>query len=65
MLDYVINFVNHFDPNGNTVANWPQYTPSNPTLLTLLDGASPVVLTNDTFRAQAIEYLTELTLASP
>lgn len=60
MMDYVINFVNHFNPNGQNLTRWPKYTPSSPTLLTILDGSEPLVLTNDTFREKAMEYVLEL-----
>ncbi|KAI0812536.1 carotenoid ester lipase precursor [Irpex lacteus] len=52
-VHYVVHFVNHFDPNGNSSARqaangtsgslfWPRYTPSNPQLLTLQDGPIPM-----------------------
>lgn len=65
MVDYLVNFVNHFDPNGQNLTNWPKYSTSNPTLFTLLDGPRPFALTNDTFRQAAIEYLVQLSLQYP
>ncbi|KAI0804500.1 carotenoid ester lipase precursor [Irpex lacteus] len=65
LTDYLINFVNHLDPNGNGSAYWPQYTPTNPTLMTFLDGPTPQELTQDTFREEAIGTLTELFLKYP
>lgn len=65
MMDYLVNFANHFNPNGQNLTNWPKYSPSNPTLLTLLDEPDPYILTNDTFRQEAMEYLTQLTLEYP
>lgn len=65
LTDYLINFVNHLDPNGNGSAYWPQYTPTNPTLMTFLDGPTPQELTQDTFREEAMRTLTELFLKYP
>ena len=65
MIDYVVHFVNHFDPNGKNLTAWPKYTPTNPTMLTLIEGPTPIVLTNDTYRKEAMEYLTELSLQYP
>lgn len=63
--DYLINFVNDLDPNGPTVLNWPQYNTSNPQLLTLLDGSTPFVLSQDTYRLAPIQFLQQLSLKYP
>ncbi|KIP02703.1 hypothetical protein PHLGIDRAFT_78736 [Phlebiopsis gigantea 11061_1 CR5-6] len=65
MIDYLVNFVNHFDPNGQNLTAWPKYTTATPTLLTLDDGPIPLTLTNDTFRQEAMAYLVELGLQHP
>ncbi|KAI0823990.1 carotenoid ester lipase precursor [Trametes gibbosa] len=65
MADYLINFVNHLDPNGNTVLSWPQYTPAAPKLLTFLDGLIPLRITNDDYRVDAMSFMTELSLKFP
>ena len=65
MTDYLVRFVANLDPNGNTGINWPQYTPSSPNLLTFLDWPVPLAITQDTFRQEAIAYLTNVTLANP
>ena len=65
MTDYLVRFVANLDPNGNTGINWPKYTPSSPNLLTFLDGPTPLGITRDTFRQEAIAYLTNVTLANP
>ena len=65
MTDYLVRFVANLNPNGNTGINWPQYTPSSPNLLTFLDGPVPLEITQDTFRQEAIAYLTNVTLANP
>ncbi|KAJ8496267.1 hypothetical protein ONZ51_g1208 [Trametes cubensis] len=65
MADYLINFVNHLDPNGNTVPSWPKYTTSSPSLLTFLDGLIPITITNDDYRVDAMNLITELSLQFP
>ena len=60
MTDYLINFVAHGDPNGPTRMFWPRYMPDAPQLLAILDGPVPLALANDTFREEAIAYLTGL-----
>ncbi len=72
LTTYLVNFVNHLDPNGNStdtesqsVISWPQYTSSNPALMTFLDGTTPQEITQDTFRQDAIGNLTEVFLKYP
>ncbi|KAF4589937.1 hypothetical protein EYR38_009232 [Pleurotus pulmonarius] len=67
MGDYLINFVNNLDPNGQGRGiNWPKYTASSPNLVTFNDDLiSPVTITQDTFREDAISFLTGVTLANP
>ncbi len=67
MEDYLINFVNKLDPNGEGRGiNWPKYTTSSPNLVTFNDNLLfPVTITQDTFRTEAISFLTEVTLANP
>ena len=65
MVDYLINFVNDLNPNGRTVEHWPQYTPSHPTLLTLVDGSQPLTTTDDTFRPDAMNILVDTALSFP
>ncbi|KAI0791004.1 carotenoid ester lipase precursor [Abortiporus biennis] len=57
LTDYVVNFINHLDPNGaGPEISWPKYDAKSPSpqLLTFLDGAVPEALTPDTFREEAI-----------
>ncbi|KAJ8454773.1 hypothetical protein ONZ45_g19172 [Pleurotus djamor] len=65
--DYLINFVNNLDPNGEGKGiHWPKYTTQSRSLVTFNDDIFfPVTLTQDTFRWDAINYLTWLTLANP
>ncbi|KAF4574341.1 Carboxylic ester hydrolase [Pleurotus pulmonarius] len=67
MEDYLINFVNKLDPNGEGRGiNWPKYTTSSPNLVTFNDNLLfPVTISQDTFRTEAISFLTEVTLANP
>lgn len=65
MADYLINFVNHLDPNGKTVLSWPQYSASAPKLLTFQDGLVPLAITQDDFRVDAMNFVTELSLKFP
>ncbi|TDL26386.1 carotenoid ester lipase precursor [Rickenella mellea] len=61
LQDYLIQFVTELDPNHqSTLPNWPQYTVTNPALLTLWDGPPRVNITQDTFRAAAINEVTAL-----
>ncbi|KAI0060931.1 carotenoid ester lipase precursor [Artomyces pyxidatus] len=63
--DYLIRFVATLNPNSNTSLHWPTYSPSSPQLLTLLDGPTPLEITNDTYRAAAFDYVTQLLLEDP
>lgn len=65
MTDYLIRFVATLDPNGGGAFNWPLYTAASPQLLTFLDGNTPLAVTQDTFRADGIAFLTKLSLAQP
>ena len=65
MAGYLINFVNHHNPNGKGNAIWPQYTPASATLFTLLDGNVTHALSKDDFRSEAISYLNKLLLKYP
>ncbi|KDQ26029.1 hypothetical protein PLEOSDRAFT_46151 [Pleurotus ostreatus PC15] len=67
MGDYLINFVNNLDPNGQGRGiNWPKYTTSSPNLVTFNDDLIfPITITQDTFRKDAINFLTGVTLANP
>ncbi|KAI0699098.1 carotenoid ester lipase precursor [Cytidiella melzeri] len=65
MSDYIINFVNNLNPNGNTVDNWPTYTNANPQLMTFLDGTVPRTITLDDYRADQMNFLTQVSLQYP
>jgi len=66
MTDYLVRFASNLDPNGNTGIEWPRYSAAaSRQLLTFLDGSTPLALENDTFRAQGIEAVIQLSLAYP
>ncbi|KAH9175630.1 carotenoid ester lipase precursor [Lactarius sanguifluus] len=65
LTDYLIHFATNLDPNGGSGPHWPQYTTSSPQLLTLLDGVVPANITLDTYRVDALNFLTELSLVHP
>ncbi|KAG0696098.1 Alpha/Beta hydrolase protein [Suillus ampliporus] len=58
MASYLVRFVTNLDPNGGGDLEWPQWTSSSPNLLTFLDGLIPQEITQDTYRAEAIAYIT-------
>ena len=65
LTDYLIYFATCLDPNGPSVAQWPQYTASSPQLLTLYDSPVPTNITLDTYRAEGMKFLTHLSLEHP
>lgn len=65
LQDYLINFAYHLNPNGQTQINWPKWTSTSPNLITFLDGLTPVVVTQDTFRTREMEGITKLTMKFP
>lgn len=64
-MDYVINFANKLDPNGKTVPLWPKYTTSNPQLMTVYDSPTLPNITRDTYRLEAMEFLTQISIKCP
>ncbi|KAH9038800.1 alpha beta-hydrolase [Lactarius pseudohatsudake] len=65
LTDYLIHFTTNLNPNGGSSPQWPRYTTSSPQLLTLLDGPVPAKITLDTYRVDAMEFITELSLVYP
>ena len=63
-MDVLINFVNHLDPNGVSVIDWPAYTAENPALLTLLDGNTTQEITEDTYREEGMQAIFLATIAT-
>ncbi len=69
MADYLVNFVNKLDPNGKTGISWPQYTTKSPQLLEFYDlvisGLNGLKITNDDYRVDAMNFITQLSLQYP
>ncbi|KAJ7480556.1 Alpha/Beta hydrolase protein [Mycena latifolia] len=65
LMDYLINFATNLDPNGKTVPSWPAYTTETPNMMTFLDGLFPTTITQDTYRKEAMAFLTNATLEFP
>ncbi|ETW82244.1 Esterase/lipase/thioesterase [Heterobasidion irregulare TC 32-1] len=64
--ELIVRFAVHLDPNGGTNATtWPKWTKDSPNLLTLLDGAAPISITQDTYRSDGIDYLKNLSRKYP
>ncbi|OCH92823.1 carotenoid ester lipase precursor [Obba rivulosa] len=63
--DYLINFVNNLDPNGQSLLKWPQYSTEAPQLLTMLDGIPALEITSDTYRVEGMNVLTNLSIQFP
>lgn len=66
LTTYLVQFANNLNPNGAAgLLQWPQYTTSSPQLLTLQDGLVPLTITQDTYRTEGFDYLTNLSLKYP
>ncbi|KAI9442991.1 carotenoid ester lipase precursor [Lactarius indigo] len=67
LTDYLINFATNLDPNSSGLGpQWPRYTTSSRQLMTFVDGqATSRTITLDTYRGEAMKYLTKLLLANP
>ncbi|KXN87213.1 Lipase 1 [Leucoagaricus sp. SymC.cos] len=65
LTNYLINFVIKLDPNGLGLPPWPKYTTSSPQMLTFWDGFVPTTITQDTFRREGIDFITNVSLAHP
>jgi acetylcholinesterase len=66
LTDYLIHFATNLDPNCGLSPEWPRYTTSSPQLMTFLDGQTANrTITLDTYRVEGMEFITNLSLASP
>jgi carboxylesterase type B len=63
-MDYLIHFATNLDPNGGSSPWWPQYTTECPDLMTFLPTAGTNI-TQDTYRAEGIQFVTELSRSRP
>lgn len=65
MTDFFVRFVNTLDPNAGSGTHWPAYTVESPNLLAFVEGDTPLEVIPDTFRQEAMEFLTALSLTQP
>ena len=65
MKDYVIHFTTHLNPNGASGNWWPKYTTSSPKNFVFRLGLIHTLVEDDTYRADAMAALSELTLEYP
>nr|VWP00041.1 Putative peptide synthase/polyketide synthase [Ganoderma boninense] len=65
MTDFLVRFVNTFDPNGGPQIHWPEYSPDAPQSLAFVEGTPDLTIIADTFRKEATDFLTQLSLAEP
>ncbi|KAF8073584.1 carotenoid ester lipase precursor [Lyophyllum atratum] len=66
MADYLIRFAANLDPNPKYSTPWPKYTTATRKLMTFTDGIfDDEVITTDTYRKEAMAFLTNVTLAHP
>ncbi|KIY61021.1 alpha/beta-hydrolase [Cylindrobasidium torrendii FP15055 ss-10] len=63
LVDYLVHFATHLDPNGANSTAWPKWTSASPQLLSINDIGVTVI--DDTFRQDAIETLTGILLNNP
>ena len=67
MTDFLVNFVNSCDPNGNTSSGalyWERYQTDNPVALDFY-GNDSLQLMQDTYRQDAIDLVIKLSLEQP
>lgn len=50
-----LNNSDNLDPNVPYLRSWPKWDPSNPKLMTFLDGNVSTAITADTYRAAGME----------
>jgi acetylcholinesterase len=65
MGDYLIRFASTLNPNSALSFQWPKYTLSKRIILTFLDGLIPLIVSTDTYRQDAMNFITNVTLANP
>ena len=69
LVDFFVRFAHTLDPNVGAprtgAVHWPRYSSASPALMTFLDGAVPLALSNGTYMSEGFELLTQLTLEPP
>ena len=63
--DYLIRFAATLDPNGGDAVHWPSYSTDAPKVLVLSDNVPKLSIILDTYRAEGMAYITNLSLADP
>ncbi|KAL0959302.1 hypothetical protein HGRIS_014566 [Hohenbuehelia grisea] len=65
LQDYVINFVNNLDPNGQHLRAWPKYSTSSRQQMTFLDSIIPTSVTVDNYRVAQIDFVVDVLSRHP
>jgi len=66
LVDYIIYFTQNLDPNGNQPIRWPKYDLQNPKALIFQDDALfPVIIGNDDYRIDPLNFAVNLSLLHP
>ena len=66
LTDYVIYFTRNLDPNGKSQRNWPKYDLQDPKALVFKDDILfRVVVEDDNYRADALNFVANMSLLHP
>ncbi|KAF8993495.1 carotenoid ester lipase precursor [Cyathus striatus] len=66
LADYLIRFAAKLNPNPSSGLQWPKYDLTNRKLMVFRDGLIiDQVIGDDTYRQEAMDYLTNITLQNP
>jgi acetylcholinesterase len=68
LRDYVIRFTNNLDPNGENGLGipWPKWDPRRPKAIIFQDDIFfPLVLGNDDYRMDPLNFVTNMSLLYP
>jgi acetylcholinesterase len=66
LTDYIIYFTRNLDPNGNLENSWPQYDLQDPKALIFQDDLLfPMIVGDDNYRANPLEFVANLSLLHP
>jgi acetylcholinesterase len=60
----LVRFATNLNPESESLS-WPKFDPSSRNVLTLYDFTPRVGISQDNYRQEAMEYLTQVTLAHP
>ncbi|KAF9007674.1 carotenoid ester lipase precursor [Hymenopellis radicata] len=65
LQDYIIRFIAHLNPNGDTGITWPKWTSESHQMLSLNEGEVPQSIVEDTYRKEAMDTLNQIMLEYP